>query len=112
VRHLSDEDLDWLTEHILKEVQQTKEAIMALADTLTELQAEDTELAADVTALGTALASNTTSLAALQTQIDALTAGGSVTAEQVAALQTVADDLAATHAAAVALVPAPPAPAA
>ncbi len=81
---------------------------MALADTLAELQAEDTELAADVTALGNALQANTDQIAALQQQITDLTnAGAGATPEQLAALQTVADDLANTHNAAVALVPAP-----
>jgi len=95
---------------ILTRLEQMEKQIMALADTLAELQAEDTELAADVTALSGALTANTTQIAALQQQIADLTAAGAgATPEQLAALQTVADDLANTHNAAVALVPAAPA---
>ncbi len=92
---------------IAEEIQHAKDQIlMALADTLAELQAEDTELAADVTALAGALSANTAQIADLQQQIADLTAAGAgATPEQLAALQTVADDLANTHNAAVALVP-------
>jgi len=95
---------------ILTKLEQMEKQIMALADTLAELQAEDTELAADVTALGAAISASSTQIADLQKQIADLTAAGTgATPEQLAALQTVADDLANTHNAAVALVPAAPA---
>jgi chromosome segregation ATPase len=93
---------------VLIKLQQMENSIMALADTLAELQAEDTELAADVTALVAAIGSESAQIADLQAQIAALSAG-SVTQEQLDALQTVADDLAATHATAAGAVP-PPAP--
>lgn len=93
---------------ILTKIQEQEKQIMALADTLAELQAEDTELAADVTALVTAITSESAQITDLQAQIAALTAAGSATPEQLAALQTVADDLAATHATAAAAVPAAP----
>jgi len=93
---------------VLIELHQLKENQMALAETLAELQAEDTELAADVAALVAAHQSETEQIAALQQQIADLTAAGTATPEQLVALQTVADDLATTHNTAVASLP--PAP--
>jgi uncharacterized protein (DUF3084 family) len=90
---------------VLDELASQRNQIMALADTLAQLQAEDTELAADVQALAAAISSSAGQIAALQQQIADLIAQGTVTPEDLAALQTVADDLANTHAAAVAAIP-------
>lgn len=113
-RHLSDEDLEilgiWLAEHVLTEVLAIKETLMALADTLAQLQTEVPELKADVDAfianqgtLGTQITDLQAQIADLQTQL----ANGTISADQLTALQATADDLAATHAEAVAALPAP-----
>ncbi len=94
--------------HLLHKLDRIEGTIMALADVLATLQAEDAELASDVADLAAAITNQTASITALQTQVADLVAAGSATPEQLAALQVVADDLAATHAAAEAALP--PAP--
>lgn len=96
----------WL---ILVAIQQAKDnIIMALSDTITQLAAEDAEIKADVEALIAQSQAEAGQITDLQAQIAALSAGA-VTQDQINALQTAADDLAATHAEAVAALPAAPA---
>ena len=71
-----------------------------LASAIADLQGEDTALQASVAQLNTdagavttALSDQATQIASLQAQIAALQAGGTVTADQLAALQQVATDL-------------------
>jgi len=96
----------WL---IAEEIHKAKDQIvMALADTIAQLTTEDAEIKADVEALLALNKTEADQITSLQQQIaDLAAAGQGATPEQVAALQTVADDLAATHSEAQAALPAP-----
>jgi chromosome segregation ATPase len=93
---------------LIAHINRLETRIMALADTIAQLQAEDTELAADVANAVTALNAQAAQIAALQTQISQLEAGGTISADQLAALQSVADDLTKDHTTIAAALPAAP----
>jgi chromosome segregation ATPase len=100
------------TEIVLEAIHELKGILMALADTLTQLQSEDTEIAADVANAVSTLQSQGTQLTALQSQISQLEANGNISADQLTALQNVANDLQTSHTTLSAALPAPPAAAA
>jgi uncharacterized phage infection (PIP) family protein YhgE len=91
---------------IREELHEIKRLIMALADTLATLAADDTELAADFTALQGFVATLQNNVAALTAEVAQLEAGSPITADQVAALETLSADLGTLHTNLSGLVPA------
>jgi septal ring factor EnvC (AmiA/AmiB activator) len=109
-------DLERRIERLEDEMTDVAGAIANLQGDDAALQASVAQIQTDAGDVATALSSQATQIAALQAQIASLQAGGTVTADQLAALNQVATDLGATndqaqaaHGALTAALPASPA---
>lgn len=91
-----DDILDLGFTRVLNAIATMGDALMALADTIAQLAAEDEALRADADAILALLRTEAEQIIALQEQIAQLQ-GDAVTPEQLAALQQIATDLTETH---------------